>query len=189
MRGLHREGALVGASQTAKGKVFMTTKAAQARNILGELDHRIGLDHYVEDRAFFWHELFFVQSIEEYLLFLWLEADDAEMQGDVALLQMKQRVATGSRGPLTAVSIVRLPHLPSPPQKNLCGGEQRLIMLWVNKSILVITSSIVVVASSLHPKKGSQQEPGPTGKGMESYDRPMLFQLKSSGMRQAIQRL
>jgi hypothetical protein len=117
MRGLHREGALVGASQTAKGKVFMTTKAAQARNILGELDHRIGLDHYVEDRAFFWHELFFVQSIEEYLLFLWLEADDAEMQGDVALLQMKQRVATGSRGPLTAVSIVRPPHLPSPPQK------------------------------------------------------------------------
>ncbi len=67
----------------------MTTNAAQARNILGELDHRISLDHYVEDRAFFWHELFFVQSIEEYLLFLWLEADDAEMQGDVALSQTR----------------------------------------------------------------------------------------------------
>ncbi|HEU5382790.1 MAG TPA: hypothetical protein VFV38_45870 [Ktedonobacteraceae bacterium] len=62
----------------------MTTNAAQARNILGELDHRMGLDHYAEDRASFWHELFFVQSIEEYLLFLWLEADAEELQGNVA---------------------------------------------------------------------------------------------------------
>ncbi len=62
----------------------MTTNAAQARNILGELDHRMGLDHYAEERASFWHELFFVQSIEEYLLFLWLEADAGELQGNVA---------------------------------------------------------------------------------------------------------
>lgn len=68
----------------------MATNAAQARNILGELDHRMGLNHYAEDRASFWHELFFVQSVEEYLLFLWLEADDAEMQGNVALSQIER---------------------------------------------------------------------------------------------------
>lgn len=62
----------------------MATNAAQARNILGELDHRMGLDHYAEDRASFWHELFLVQSIEEYLLFLWLEADSEELQGNAA---------------------------------------------------------------------------------------------------------
>ena len=73
----------------------MATNAAQARNILDELDHRIGLDHYTEDRASFWHELFVVQSIEEYLLFLWLEADDAEMQGSVALSQIE--CATGEQ--------------------------------------------------------------------------------------------
>jgi len=70
-----------------KGKVLMATSAAQARNILGELNHRMGLDRYAEDRASFWHELFVVQSIEEYLLFLWLESDAAEMQGNIALAQ------------------------------------------------------------------------------------------------------
>jgi hypothetical protein len=65
----------------------MTTSTSQARNILGELNHRMGLDRYAEDRASFWHELFVVQSIEEYLLFLWLESDAAEREGKIALSQ------------------------------------------------------------------------------------------------------
>lgn len=73
----------------------MATNAAQARNILGALDHRMGLDHYAEDRASFWHEFFVVQSIEEYMLFLWLEADAEELQGNVAQsareLEIKER--------------------------------------------------------------------------------------------------
>lgn len=62
----------------------MAANAAQARNVLGELDHRIGLYQYSEDRASFCHELFFVQSIEEYVLFLWLEADAEELRGNAA---------------------------------------------------------------------------------------------------------
>lgn len=71
-----------------KRAMATNTNRAQGRNVLGELDRHIDVFRLAEERAFFWHTLFFVQSIEEYELFLWLEADAEELQGDTAYRAM-----------------------------------------------------------------------------------------------------
>lgn len=141
----------------------MATNAAQARNILDELDHRMGLNHYAEDRAFFWHELFFVQSVEEYVLFLWLEADDAEMQGNITFSQIERETEEQGRDAHQESALIhyaRAAHFRGGIASLLQLGYQPFLPAWID-----------TLGDRWHVQEDEAISPGMDDQALESFAR------------------